>query len=197
MALKPFNSMKNLVHNAGYFNAEKLEEWIVKSLADEGERIIKKAYDEKGFTNRTGNLHDSYVSAVFYKGRLQGENSKFGNTIRFVGDEMSSTSRKYPNSEVGGETEATKGREEAKKFLQRMQFGHQPKGITLVVAAAMFYSNIVEELGYRVLSSVSADLEKLKSGGYNIRQYQTHIKPEYITTHTIYREGGKGSMKIF
>jgi hypothetical protein len=110
---------------------------------------------------------------------------------------MSSTSRKYPNSEVGGEIEATKGREEAKKFLQRMQFGHQPKGITLVVAAAMFYSNIVEEHGYRVLSSVSADLERLKSGGYSIRQYQTHIKPEYITTNTIYREGGQGSMQIF
>lgn len=181
--------MKNLVHNAGYFNAEKLEEWIVKSLADEGERIITKAYNERGFTNRTGNLHDSYVSAVFYKGQLQGENSKFGNTMRFVGDEMSSTTREYQKSEVG--------REEAKKFLQRMQFGHQPKGITLVVAAAMFYSNIVEKRGYRVLSSVSADLERLKSGGYSIRQYQTHIKPEYITTHTIYREGGQGSMQIF
>lgn len=183
--------MKNLVHNAGFFNAKKLEEWIVNSLTDEGERIITKAYNEKGFTNRTGNLHDSYVSAVFYKGRLRSD------TIRFVGAEMSSLSREYSDSGVGGETEATTGREEAKKFLQRMQFGHQPKGITLVVAAAMFYSTIVEKRGYRVLSSVSADLEKLKRGGYNIRQYQTHIKPEYITTNTIYREGGQGSMQIF
>lgn len=183
--------MKSLTEFARNFDAKALEKWIIKSLADEGERIINKAYETRGFTDRTGNLHDSYVSAVFYNGRLQTD------TIHYVGKEMSSTYREYANSTVGGEVEATRGREEADKFLAKYQFAKgRQGGIVLVIAAAMFYSTIVEKRGYRVLSQVQWELDRIASRGYNVAMYNTHIKPEYIDAHTIYREGGKGSMSI-
>lgn len=185
------NSMKNLMEFAKNFDGKALEKWIIKSLADEGGRIIEEAYKTRGFTNRTGNLHDSYVSAVFLNGRLQKD------TIRYVGSEMSSTYREYPNSIVGGEVEAKKGREEANKFLAEYQFSKgRQGGVVLVIAATMFYSNIVESRGYRVLSQVQWELDRIANRGYNVTKYNTHIKPQYIDTHTIYREGGKGSMEV-
>lgn len=189
--IQPINSMKALTEFARNFDAKALEKWIINSLAEEGGRIIKEAYESRGFKNRTGNLHDSYVSAVFVKGRLQKD------TIRYVGTEMSSTYREYTNSTVGGEVEATRGREEADKFLAKYQFtkGRQD-GIVLVVAAAMFYSTIVERRGYQVLSQVQWELDRISSRGYNVAKYNTHIKPEYIDAHTIYREEGMGSMSV-
>lgn len=189
--IQPLNSMKALTEFAKNFDAKALKQWIIKSLADEGGRIIREAYESKGFKNRTGNLHDSYVSAVFVNGRLQKD------TIRYVGAEMSSTYREYANSTVGGEVEATRGREEADKFLAKYQFAEgRQNGIVLVVAAAMFYSTIVERRGYQVLSQVQWELDRIASRGYNVAKYNTHIKPEYIDAHTIYREDGKGSMSI-
>lgn len=183
--------MKALTEFAKNFDAKALEKWIINSLAEEGGRIIKEAYESRGFKNRTGNLHDSYVSAVFVKGRLQKD------TIRYVGAEMSSTYREYANSTVGGDVEATKGREEADKFLAKYQFAKERQGgIVLVIAAAMFYSTIVERRGYQVLSQVQWELDRIASRGYNVTKYNTHIKPEYIDAHTIYREEGKGSMSV-
>ena len=189
--IQPINSIKSLTEFAKNFDAKALEQWIIKSLADEGGRIIKEAYESRGFKNRTGNLHDSYVSAVFYKGRLQKD------TVRYVGAEMSSTYREYANSTVGGEVEATRGREEADKFLAKYQFAKgRQGGIVLVIAAAMFYSTIVERRGYQVLSQVQWELDRIASRGYNVAMYNTHIKSDYIDAHTIYREDGKGSMSI-
>jgi hypothetical protein len=128
---------------------------------------------------------------VFYKGRL------LSKTICFVEPELSQWKREYKNSMVGGEYEAKSGREEAKKFLQQVQFGHQPKGLTLIVTAAMFYSSILEGHKYKVLSQVDYELEQLKKGGLNVQKYCAHIKPKYIETNTIYRDDGHGSMKIF
>jgi hypothetical protein len=190
--IQHINSMKNLTEFAKNFDAKELEKWIINSLANEGGRIIKEAYESSGFKNRTGNLHDSYVSAVFYNGRLQKD------TVRYVGTEMSSTYREYSNSMEGGEVEATKGREEADKFLAKYQFSKgRQGGIVLVIAAAMFYSTIVEKRGYQVLSQVQWELDRIANRGYSVSKFNTHIKPEFITTNTIYREEGRGKMQTF
>lgn len=184
--------MTALTKFAKNFDGEALKRWIVNSLAEEGGRIINEAYETRGFTNRTGNLHDSYVSAVFVEGKLQKD------TIRYVGAEMSTTYREYANSTVKGEVEATKGREEANKFLAKYQSSRKKTdGIVLVIAAAMFYSSIVEDRGYKVLSQVQWELDRIASRGYSVSKFNTHIKPEYITANTIYREDGAGKMKVF
>ena len=199
--IQHINSMKTLTEFARNFDAKKLEEWIVKSLAKEGQRIIEDAYKTKSYTTRTGNLRDSYVSAVFFKGRLRKD------TIRYIGDDviagdadrssLSDTYREYGNSYIGGEVEATTGREEAEKFLNKLQFSSRPSGISLVVAAAMFYSSILEGRGYRVISHVNYEFDRIKQRGYKVDLYNTAIKPEYITSRTIYREDGAGPMKVF
>ena len=38
---------------------------------------------------------------------------------------------------------------------------------------------------------------QLKQRGYKVDLYNTAIKPEYITSRTIYREDGAGPMKVF
>lgn len=190
--------MTALTKFAKNFDGEALKRWIVNSLAEEGGRIINEAYETRGFTNRTGNLHDSYVSAVFVEGKLQKD------TIRYVGAEMSTTYREYANSTVKGEVEATKGREEANKFLAKYQNSRKKTdGIVLVIAAAMFYSHILDSgVGklrrkYQVLSQVQWELDRIASRGYSVSKFNTHIKPEYITANTIYREDGAGKMKVF
>lgn len=190
MAKKLIRTLAELKAFANKFNSVDVEQAVIDQLTNEGQRIIYEAYQTSTFRNRSYNLHDSYVSAVFYKGRL------LSNTIRYVGPESSKWKREYSNSMVGGEYEAKSGREEAQKFLQRVQFGKQPKGLTLIVAAAMFYSSILEGRGYRVLSHVDYQLSELKRGGLNVQKYRAHIKPEYIETNTIYRENGNGAMKL-
>ena len=199
--IKNLNSLRNLKQFAGEFNADRLAMQIVNSLAIEGKRIIDDAYETKTFKDRTGNLRDSYVSAVFFKGRLRKD------TIRYIGDDviagdadrssLSDTYREYGNSYIGGEVEATTGREEAEKFLNKLQFSSRPSGISLVVAAAMFYSSILEGRGYRVISHVNYEFDRIKQRGYKVDLYNTAIKPEYITSRTIYREDGAGPMKVF
>lgn len=191
--IKNLNSLRNLKQFAGEFNADRLAMQIVKSLALEGKRIIDDAYETKTFKDRTGNLRDSYVSAVFYKGMLVKD------SVHFVGDEVaiSDTYRTYKDSEVGGEEEGTKGRQEAQKFLGKLQFSLRPSGITLIIAAAMFYSSLVEGRGFRVISHVSYELDEIKRRGYNVDLFNTAISEDYITTRTIYREGGVGRMQIF
>lgn len=191
--IKNLNSLRNLKQFAGEFNADRLAMQIVKSLAIEGKRIIDDAYETKTFKDRTGNLRDSYVSAVFYKGRLVED------SVHFVGDEVaiSDTYRTYKDSEVGGEEEGTKGRQEAQKFLGKLQFSSRPSGITLIIAAAMFYSSLVEGRGFRVISHVSYELDEIKRRGYKVDLFNTAISEDYITTRTIYREGGVGRMQIF
>lgn len=191
MVRQKIRTLAELRAFADKFNSVDVEQAVIDQLTNEGQRIIYEAYQTSTFKNRSYNLHDSYVSAVFYKGTL------LSKTIRYVGPESSKWKREYSNSMVGGEYEAKSGREEALKFLQKVQFGHQPKGLTLIVAAAMFYSSILEGHGYKVLSHVDYELEQLKKGGLNVQKYRAHIKPKYIETNTIYREDGHGSMKIF
>lgn len=191
MAKIKIKTLAELKKLAETFNSYDVEQAAIEELKEEGQRIINKAYETKTFEDQSFNLHDSYVSAVFYKGRL------LSKTICFVEPELSQWKREYKNSMVGGEYEAKSGREEALKFLQKVQFGHQPKGLTLIVAAAMFYSSILEGHEYKVLSQVDYELEQLKKGGLNVQKYRAHIKPKYIETNTIYREDGHGSMKIF
>lgn len=189
-------SLAELKELAKSFDAEQRIEDILDFLKEEGESIITEAYNTKGFKDQTGNLHDSYVCGVFLNGNLK--------RSAYVGNEMSSTYREYANSTVGGEVEAKKGREEAQKFLKEYQFSKgRSGGITMVIAAAMFYSTIVERRGYQVLAHVQWRLDEIAKAGISVGKkqitgvrFRTHIKPEYIDAHTIYREEGKGSMSV-
>ena len=98
---------------------------LISQLADDGEKAIREAYEGREFTNRTYNLHDSYGSAVYYNGAL------VKSSIRYVGAEMAEEDERY-------------GRNEVNDFFSNYRPKNR-KGIDLVIVAAMFYANILEE----------------------------------------------------
>lgn len=187
------NSLRNLVQYRNMIpDPNLLEQDMIMSLADIGEKIIKMAYVTKTFTDRTFNLRDSYVSAVFNKGRL------VEGTKRHVGEPKSETALEYDDLATG-DPEMTTGREEADKFIAKWSFSSgRPSGITLVVAAAMFYSGILESDRYKylVISHIQDELDALARNGYTTMKYKAHIDSGYITEPSIFREGGKGRMEI-
>ena len=98
---------------------------LISQLADDGEKAIREAYEGREFTNRTYNLHDSYGSAVYYNGAL------VKSSIRYVGAEMAEEDERY-------------GRNEVNDFFSNYRPKNR-KGIDLVIVAAMFYADILEE----------------------------------------------------
>ena len=98
---------------------------LISQLADDGEKAIREAYEGREFTNRTYNLHDSYGSAVYYNGTL------VKSSIRYIGAEMAEEDERY-------------GRNEVNDFFSNYRPKNR-KGIDLVIVAAMFYADILEE----------------------------------------------------
>ena len=98
---------------------------LISQLANDGEKAIREAYEGREFTNRTYNLHDSYGSAVYYNGTL------VKSSIRYVGAEKAEEDERY-------------GRNEVNEFFSNYRPKNR-KGIDLVIVAAMFYADILEE----------------------------------------------------
>lgn len=185
------NSLRNLKSFKNMIKVDELREDTIQTLANLGGRIIKMAYASRGFTNRTGNLHDSYVSAVFKNGAY------VKGTARYLDPTMSDGIAREYDSWASGDPEMRTGREEADNFIAKWGFSKgRSKGITLVVAASMFYSGIVESRGYSVISHITAEMNSLVSHGFNTAIYKAHIDPAYISAPSILREGGMGRMQI-
>ena len=146
-------------------NAKIILNALIDEIAHDGEMAIKQAYENRDFTNRTFNLHDSYGSAVYYNGKL------IKRTVRYVGNEQANNGlnmgwvwdkprsmpdfrgeRRYEGDEV-----QMRGRDEVIDFFQK--YTPKKKGIELVMVAAMFYATYLENgVGkmrrkYKVISS--------------------------------------------
>ena len=186
------NSLRNLRQYKDWIKVDELQKDIIGTLAKYGEKIINMAYATRTFENRTGNLHDSYVSAVFVNGNLQKD------TIRYVGEEMSNVAREY-DMMSNGDPEQRNGREEAKLFLSKFQFAEgRPNGIVLVVAATMFYAGILEspKFNYLVISQVNQEMEAIKAAGLQLNKMNATLPNIYINSPKTYRDGGMGRMSI-
>lgn len=175
------NSLRNLNSIKKMIQAETLSRGIIQGLATKGEELINRAYRMRGWENRTYNLHDSYVSAVFVDGKLD------ESTIRFVDDgrEMSRYAvdvGSYGTSYATLDPIQTNGREEALEFLRAYQKRGRSKQdrIQLVIGAAMFYSGILESKGYSVLANIEWDLLDLLRDG---------VYAEALTTTSIPTDG--------
>lgn len=139
--------------------AQKYINQYAMSLANEGKKLIDKAFETATFNkNRTQNLHDSYGSCVFYNRR------EVPNTRRYVG-------RKAIVGKKNRQGELILGRAEIDNYFDT--YKTHTDGFELVTAAAIFYAEILEKkLGnltrkYRVISGLDAGIEQLagKTGG--------------------------------
>lgn len=151
-----------------------LVQMLISELAREGERAIYEAYESRDWNNRTYNLHDSYGSAVYLKGRL------VKSSVRYVGNELAKTGlsvgwkwnkpRSMPDyrgeRRLPGDEVQMRGREEVMDFFSN--YTPQSKGIELVIVAAMFYAGVLERGGgnlkkkYRVISGATTTMNRLR-----------------------------------
>lgn len=137
---------------------QELLDGLVQYLADEGERIVKAAYQSRTFQNRLYNLHDSYGSSVFVAGVEQ------PGCRRYAEPEMSTGVKK---SNIG-RTET--GRQAIDRYFDEYTKRTRNQNVELVVCAAMFYASFLENPGeaphiqhkYKVIALAKDELDKLK-----------------------------------
>lgn len=124
---------------------------FVKSMIYElsiiGNDLMAKAYENRDFSNRTFNLHDSYGYAVYFDSN-QVEVGYFS--------KQSSELRK-----------GLDGRTEIENFFR--SYNPINKGFELVVVAAIFYAQDLEEgktptnTKYQVISNIYGDISNISS----------------------------------
>lgn len=175
-------SIPNLLQYRSRFNPEAVEKDFVESLAEEGRRIIMLAYASRGFKDRTKNLKDSYVSAVFKDGEL------IRDSIRFLNRDPGN------QDATRAHTSGLWGREEAMYFLEDVKDRQPKEGYSLVIGVGMFYGSILEKKwGYRVLANAYTELEALKAHGIKSRKYLTYYSADSEEKTYIYRVDSKRS----
>lgn len=114
----------------------------VRALRKLGIDAMNDAYAKRRFQNRTGNLHDSYASAVFVNGEI------VQSTLRYLDNPMS----KRRDAHTG-----KTGHQTAKEYMASHHFGGKNDEIVLVVIAAMFYAGILENKYYLNVISPARD----------------------------------------
>lgn len=173
MANYRITSLLNLENVRKSIDSKNFKPKLYEYLLNEGEYIMKKAYSERDWNNRTYNLHDSYVAAVFDNGQCVGYRTL---------DQKAKVRKGWFGPRGSGYYGTTKdhdfslsGHEEAENFVMSYESSHtNEKGVKLVVAAVMFYADILErKLGrlkkkYKVISHVDGEFERLKSKGLTI-----------------------------
>lgn len=108
-----------------YFNA--LADQIIEDLIKLGEEAIKVALREKGYKNRTYNLHDSIGCAVYFKGNL-------------VATRVSSGVKSKKESREG-----YTGRDAIRDFFEVNKHISTKNSIHLMLVAAMPYAEYLEK----------------------------------------------------
>lgn len=136
---------KSIEGNSNMFNVnmrQMLEKAIIEKLNQLGEFAIKYAIENHEFENRTYNLEDSYSFAVYKNGNM------IGSPVMYDKKATEKVSQKGVDY----------GHDEAKNFLN----SQNPQGdYALVVCAALFYGDILEEIySLDVLSATEWETEK-------------------------------------
>lgn len=166
-------SLLNLENVRKSIDPKNFKPKLYEYLLNEGEAIMKKAYEQKDYTDRTYNLHDSYVAAVFNNGKCYGYRTLDPQaTVRTgwygaMGDKHYGTTKDSDFS--------LSGHEEAENFVMSYEASHtNEKGVKLVVAAVMFYADILEQQQgklrrkYKVISHVDSEFARLQNRGLSI-----------------------------
>lgn len=170
MRITKLSQLANLRNFDKMFNPEKITDKVCEALAKEGQKVIRRAYLNRNWKNRTYNLYNSYVSAVIVHGKIR--------SMMFLGPERATKIHMREDGTVSGSNDVAlqgidvSGRKEAIAFVKAYAEQHKKKQITLVVAATMFYAGILESRGYRVLADMATSLEEIKSAGLHLTDFK-------------------------
>lgn len=134
---------------------------LVKSLTTLGYYAMANAYSLRSFQNRTRNLHDSYISAVFVDGEL------IERSIKRYGGEYS--------RKVDHNTKMT-GRQTAEKALRNLKLSNSKNEIIVVVLAAMYYAGILESGYFGTKYTVIAPAKDYIERGWWAAVYKVYDK---------------------
>lgn len=134
---------------------DKATKALVEALTTIGWQVAMEAYREKTYTNRTFNLHDSYGSAVFVNGVIVPDSKKYVNRSR---SNRRNTHGHADSDNRYAKTGGLSGRQALDDFFRTVEVSKKNK-ITLVVAAAMWYGEIVESKGYVVFDEQTVKRE--------------------------------------
>ena len=147
-----------------YLDSKSLTKKLAKELAEDGMRAVIETYETAEFTTRTGNLADSYGSAVYLDGEL------IYDSIFFF-EPTATTPRQWYG-------EAISGHQEMIEYFRN--FKPRSKGLSLILIAAMPYTDILEggkgflRRKYRVISGANSIMQeianKYKSGKFGRRR---------------------------
>lgn len=167
-------SLLNLENVRKALDPRRFTDNLCKYLLNEGEAIMQKAYKQKDYTDRTYNLHDSYVAAVFNDGKCYGYSTLDPQATVRTGWYGAMGDKHYGTTKDGDFS--LSGQEEAENFIKSYEASHgREKGVKLVVAAVMFYADILEQKQgrlkrkYKVISHVSGEFDRLQSRGLSIK----------------------------
>ncbi|MGM9970078.1 MAG: hypothetical protein ACI35S_06760 [Anaeroplasma sp.] len=120
---------------------------LYKSLAADGKRLIEEAYNNRGFQNRSYNLHDSYISFVIDNGKV------IDSTIRYITPELSRGEYQPYN---------WKGREMAQHFINTIKgISTYNTGIHLIVAATMPYAYPLQHLYNKAVIAIDSSVNTI------------------------------------
>ena len=122
---------------------------LLDALDKEGKRILAECEQERTYTHQTQNLYDSYGYGVYYNGKLQRKGF-------LSASETATETKKWYGVEISG-------REQIENFL--MSEYKSPKGIELVIVAAMPYAEVLENASsgqHQKYKVISMSYNKLK-----------------------------------
>ena len=155
---RKFQGLKNNLKKA-------YNKYIAEALMREGKRLVDLGATEATFTDRTGNLRNSYGCCLYYNGEEYGRFAERGGNL-FM-DELPTAvneerCRYYfrgpeilkPHKDNG---EDIYGDEALTRYFDAYK---APKGKwQLVIVAAMWYGRIVESHDYKVISWIGQEME--------------------------------------
>lgn len=165
---------------------------IAEILSKIGYQVALEAYKKarfSGWQHDTYNLHDSYGSAVYINGVFVEGSMKYVNRAR---------SRKNKNRtfRVGRALMGT-GREALEHFFRHAWVVRKSDTITVIVAAAMWYGEYLEDKGFEVLDSEFVKKE-IKNRVDKDPELLQMLKDEFgITTTTARRWLGIDEEKVY
>lgn len=141
---------------------------LVSTLTDLGQEVCKKAIENKGYTDRLYNLHDSIGSAVYVGGEIVPSSKRYAESKKSRGE--------YFDRGDNATYSMMTGRQALDDYWnEHPRLSGNYNSVELVVIAAVFYAGILEDRGIEVMS-VAAEYIENEMQKYQYKSYKPKLR---------------------